>query len=65
MERRRVSIRFEEGEGCWRIYWSCTQDLADERHFKDIAEAGPVAFALMAEPPLAPILKFPSPRDKA
>ena len=62
---RKVELRFEEGEGAWRIYWSCTQELADERWFKNLEEAGPVARALMSEAPWTPpTLSVVPPRDK-
>lgn len=51
MERRRITIRFDEDVEAWRIYWSTvdvpTLTLADPRVFGTLEEAGPVARALM------------------
>jgi len=49
VKHRRVEVRYEEGERPWRIYWSGTQQLADERRFATLEEAGPVARALVGE----------------
>jgi len=51
MSHRKVEIRFEEGDRPWRIYWSGTTELADERWFSTLEEAGPVARALMDPAP--------------
>ena len=46
-----VLVRFEDDLGAWRIYWSETLELADERLFASIEEAGPVMRELMKNRP--------------
>ena len=46
-----VLVRFEEELGAWRIYWSDTLELADERLFASIEEAGPVIVEIMKSSP--------------
>ena len=52
MGRRGVDIRYDDDERGWRIYWSGTQELADERTFATLEEAGVAARALVFSAPL-------------
>lgn len=47
MDSKKVLIKFMDDENRWRIFWSCTTELADPRSFATIDEAAPVARALM------------------
>jgi hypothetical protein len=47
MGKPTVTIRFEEDSGKWRIYWSGTNELADEELYDTLDDAGPAARALM------------------
>jgi hypothetical protein len=49
-KRRGVSIRFDVRGGGWRIYWSCTDELADERLHQKLIDAGAAARALLHLP---------------
>ena len=50
MGSRKISIRYDgPSEKPIRIYWSETNQLASNRRFANIAEAGAVARALMTE----------------
>jgi len=47
LDSKKVLIKFMDDENRWRIFWSCTTELADPRSFATIDEAAPVARALM------------------
>jgi len=50
VDPRAVTITFEEADNLWRIYWSGTKDLADERWFPTLESAGPAARVLVFPP---------------
>lgn len=60
-ENRRVWIRFEEELGVWRIYWSGTFDLADDREFETLGAAGRVARQILGleQPPKLSLVESP------
>jgi hypothetical protein len=47
MGSRKVELRFEEDVQRWRIFWSGTAELADERDFEKLEDAGARARELM------------------
>lgn len=50
MNARKVEIRFEGPNAKpWRLYWSCTDDLATEDRFATLEEAGKAAWQLIEE----------------
>lgn len=55
---KKVEIRFNDSSGRWKIYWSGTDELADDRDFATLEEAGPVARELMGyQEPRRPALQ--------
>jgi hypothetical protein len=49
-KRRGVSIRFDVRAGGWRLFWSCSEDLADEKLYRKLIDAGGAARALLHLP---------------
>lgn len=48
MKFRSVMLRYEEADSLWRIYWSDTMTLADERWFPTLEGASVVFRALIS-----------------